>query len=186
MAIEKPYIQGQPTNNTKTVTYNGSAQNMVLENIEQGTLTIRAPGLPFDYGDDNTAVFTTTNAANFTVTISTAPGYCWSDLSTNEIQFKFTINAVRLTAPVLKDTGSNVNGNTKTVVYDPDGSYGEINIGNLDRDGLSIISSLTELDWNANSEGSSIGTITLGAQNAETYLIDFLPNTNYEIGRAHV
>ena len=180
MAIEKPYIQGQPTNNTKTVTYNGSAQNMVLENIEQGTLTIRAPGLPFDYGDDNTAVFTTTNAANFTVTISPAPGYCWSDLSTNEIQFKFTINAVRLTAPVLKDTGSNVNGNTKTVVYDPDGSYGEINIGNLDRDGLSIISSLTELDWNANSEGSSIGTITLGAQNAETYLIDFLPNTNYE------
>ena len=183
MLIDKPNIDGI-SGLTKTVTYNGEQQSMVLRPAKQGSLVVVAAGIDPVYNtlditdpdnaapSDFTLTFTSTNANKFNIIIYPADGYVWRDGTKTRYTYVFDIQTVKLQAPRL-DEPSAVNG-TKTVTYDPSGAFQTMSIMGADKNGLDITSAMQVGSWDDD------GNLVMQAQSAITYYIGFRPKTNYE------
>ena len=183
MLIDKPNIDGI-SGLTKTVTYNGEQQSMVLRPAKQGSLVVVAAGIDPVYNtlditdpdnaapSDFTLTFTSTNANKFNIIIYPVDGYVWRDGTKTRYTYVFDIQTVKLQAPRL-DEPSAVNG-TKTVTYDPSGAFQTMSIMGADKNGLDITSAMQVGSWDDD------GNLVMQAQSAITYYIGFRPKTNYE------
>ncbi|MDE6442597.1 MAG: hypothetical protein K2L12_07610, partial [Clostridia bacterium] len=177
MLVTQPTITTAGASGNKlSVGYDGTVKSMTLAPVIEGQVTIITSGVQYQYDNTtNSVTFSATDAAVFPVRIYPTKGYCWaSDLSTDIKLYTFTIEALKLTAPVLDEPTAV--GNTKTVDYDPTpGSMQTLTIRNFDMGGLTIVSAM-----NVRSYDQTTKTLVMEISAAQTYYVSFLCNTNYE------
>lgn len=184
------------TDTSKTVTYTGSPQSIILSPAKFGSLTINAPGLPATYFEYtypsgttvNAVKFTTTNASSFTIKIKPANGYVWNDGSSTEYVFTFKIETVKLESPFIVtndgSTGATFTKDSKTVEYAFNSTgavYQSITIKNFIPSDFGFeLADAVDIITSMSMTTDSSGNFVFSASLAQEWLVAFTPKTNFE------